>query len=135
MSITAQNLADTFSVLDPDLNVNLAKVTPTLYQELDADFDGFAGHVLISMHDFSADWPTWERHPAGDEIVLLLSGSVTLVVQMGAAKQSIKLTEPGAYIVIPRNTWHTARVATPTRMLFITPGEGTENQEQPAGDI
>jgi mannose-6-phosphate isomerase-like protein (cupin superfamily) len=134
MTISTQNLADTFSVLDTDLNVSLAQVTPTLYQKLDADFSGFAGHVLISMHEFSADWPTWERHPAGDEIVLLLSGTATLVARVGTADQSIELTEPGTYIVIPRNTWHTARVTTPTRMLFITPGEGTENQEHPTGD-
>lgn len=29
--------------------------------------------------------------------------------------------------VVPRNSWHTARMAQAARMLFITPGEGTEN--------
>ena len=28
-------------------------------------------------------------------------------------------------IIVPRDTWHTARVHRPARMLFITPGEGT----------
>ena len=35
------------------------------------------------------------------------------------------------FAIVPRNTWHTARVTSPTTMLFITPGEGTLNAEQP----
>jgi hypothetical protein len=34
-------------------------------------------------------------------------------------------------VVVPRNTWHTARVSGTTRMLFITPGEGTEIRADP----
>jgi hypothetical protein len=41
---------------------------------------------------------------------------------------SEELTEPGAFVVVPKGTWHTARTAAPTRMLFITPGERTENR-------
>ena len=35
----------------------------------------------------------------------------------------------GAEAVVPRGTWHTARVRLPTSMWFITPGEGTENRD------
>jgi mannose-6-phosphate isomerase-like protein (cupin superfamily) len=134
MTISINKLVETFAVLDPKLNLTPMPVTPTLYEDLDTDFAGFAGHVLISMHDFSSDWPTWERHPAGDEIVLLASGAVTLVARIDSTDQSVELSEPGSYIVIPRNTWHTARVSTPTTMIFITPGEGTENREGPTDD-
>ena len=134
MAISIQHLSDTVAVLDPDLNQNLVNVTPTLYQELDTDFDGFKGHVLISMHEFSDDWPTWEVHPAGDELVLLLSGAATFLLREGETDHSAKLTEPGSYVVVPRNTWHTARVSVSAKMLFITPGERTENREQPGDD-
>ncbi len=96
----------------------------TLYAELDQNFDAFRGHVLVSMHEFGGDWPTWEKHPAGDEIVMLWSGRGTLVLRSGTGEETVALGEPGAYVVVPRGTWHTARIAEPTRMLFITPGEG-----------
>lgn len=35
------------------------------------------------------------------------------------------------FVVVPRGTWHTAKVHAATTMLFITPGEGTENRESP----
>ena len=35
---------------------------------------------------------------------------------------------PGDYVIVPRGTRHTARIRKPARMLFITPGEGTETR-------
>jgi hypothetical protein len=57
MTISTQNLADTYAVLDPNLHVSLVQVSPALYENLDADFAGFSGHVLISIHEFSAKTP------------------------------------------------------------------------------
>lgn len=122
-------LQDTFAVLKPDLSVETVAVSPTLYSELDARFDQFKSCVLVSTHEFTADWPTWERHPAGDEIVILLSGAARMVLQTASGRETVELAAPGAFLVVPRNTWHTARVSQATRMLFITPGEGTENRE------
>lgn len=131
MAVPVRNLIDAFAVLKPDLRVEAVEVSPSLYADLDRDFSGFGGHVLIAAHEFSSDWPTWEKHPAGDEIVMLLSGQATLVVRTGTGDESIVLEKAGSYVVIPRNTWHTARVPRSARMLFVTPGEGTENREAP----
>lgn len=38
------------------------------------------------------------------------------------------LSEPGTYVLIPRGTWHTATTSEPTRMLFLTDGEGTDHR-------
>jgi mannose-6-phosphate isomerase-like protein (cupin superfamily) len=124
-------LVDTFAVLKPNLQIQTVEHSPSLYADLAVRFSGFKGHVLISSHEFTGDWPTWERHPAGDEIVMLLSGEATLIMQTSAGDETVMLDEPGSYVVIPHNTWHTARVSRPARMLFITPGEGTENHENP----
>lgn len=123
-------LQNTFAVLKPGLSVETIDVSPSLYDDLDARFDQFKSCVLVSSHEFSADWPTWERHPAGDEIVVLLSGAATMVLRTDAGRAMVELTEPGAYVVVPRNCWHTAHVAQSARMLFVTPGEGTENLEE-----
>jgi mannose-6-phosphate isomerase-like protein (cupin superfamily) len=122
------NLQRTFAVIKPELTVETIDVSPTLYEDLDVRFDQFRSHQLVSTHEFTADWPTWERHPHGDEIVILLSGAATMVLQREPGQELVELNAPGEYVVVPRNTWHTARVRTTTRMLFITPGEGTENR-------
>lgn len=121
-------LDQTFAVLKPDLAIDAVPVSPTLYRELDANYNQFAGHVLISEHEFSAAWTVWERHPAGDEMVVLLSGSATIEIETTDGNRIVTLSEPGAYAIIPRGCWHTAIAAEPTRMLFVTPGEGTENR-------
>jgi len=122
------NLQETFAVLRPDLRVQPVAVSPGVYQELDARFNGFKGHVLVASYAFEKDWGVWERHPAGDEIVVLLSGAARMVLRTEAGESVTELKEPGSFIVIPQNVWHTAWVDTPTQMLFITPGEGTENR-------
>ena len=125
---TINQITDVFAILGPNLQVTPKPFGPTFYPELQSRFDGFANHVLVSAHDFTEDWPTWERHPKGDEIVLLLSGRATLLLRQARGDVTLTLNTPGTYIIVPANTWHTARVDTPTRMLFITPGEGTENR-------
>jgi mannose-6-phosphate isomerase-like protein (cupin superfamily) len=122
------NLSDTFAVLAPSLAVTPVPVTPTIYQELDERFGGFTGHVLIATHEFHESWPSWEIHPKGDELVVLLSGEAQMVLDEAAGKRVARLANPGDYVIVPRGTWHTARISMPTRMLFVTPGEGTQNR-------
>jgi mannose-6-phosphate isomerase-like protein (cupin superfamily) len=79
---------------------------------------------LVSEFECAADWTIWEMHPHGDELVYLLSGRVTMILEMGTTPESIELADPQAF-VIPKGVWHTAKVKTPSRMLFVTRGIGT----------
>lgn len=83
---------------------------------------------LMSAFTFSEPWATWECHPAGEELVMLLSGAVTLVLDESGQEQIIQLSAPGAYVLVPRNVWHTARTEVTSTMLFLTPGNGTEHR-------
>ena len=87
-----------------------------------------APRKLISSYGFDADWPTWELHPAGDEVACLLSGEVEMVLDRTGVEETTRLNEPGAYVVVPKGTWHTARTRVPTTMLFVTPGQDTQNK-------
>ena len=125
-------LTDTRLVMGPDGEATPLEVTPSFFEGLDEQFGHFAGHMLVSRFDFDEPWPTWEMHPKGDEFVYLLSGDVDLLLKTDAGEKVLHVDQPGAYIVVPKGTWHTARSNAPTSMLFITPGEGTENRETPA---
>ncbi len=82
---------------------------------------------LLSELVCSEDWANWEMHPHGDEFVYLLSGDVELVLELPSGITSERITGRGAK-VIPRSVWHTAKVFAPSRMLFVTRGEGTEHR-------
>ena len=86
--------------------------------------DGTDGR-LVSVFEQSETWGTWERHPAGEEVVYLISGRVDLVQERDGAEHVIEL-HAGEAAVNPANTWHTARVHAAGWALFITPGAGTE---------
>ncbi len=125
------NFDTTRVILGPQSDATLKAVTPGFYEELDREFGDFAGHLLVSHHEFHEPWPTWEMHPEGDEIVCLLAGDVDFVLWRDGGEEIVRVDQAGSYIVVPKGTWHTARPHTATAMLFITPGEGTLNAEAP----
>ncbi len=129
--IGPHRLSETPAVLSPDNGAHLRPAGEDFYAALERDFDGFRGHTLVMTYAFDTPWPTWEIHPHGDELVYLLEGDTDFVLRVNGADITVRVHEPGSYVQVPRNTWHTARPHAPTRMLFITPGEGTRNEPHP----
>lgn len=117
-------------VMAPAGDALLRPVTPRFYEGL-SDIGDFTGHVLVSRHSFDAAWSMWEMHPVGDELVYLLEGDVDFVLLQDGVEKALHVDVPGTYVIVPKGTWHTARPRKPTTMLFLTPGEGTENRERP----
>jgi mannose-6-phosphate isomerase-like protein (cupin superfamily) len=83
---------------------------------------------LMSAFSFSENWPSWERHPAGEELVMLLSGSAVLLLEEASGERALRLDTVGSYVLVPQGLWHTARTTQPTTLLFLTPGAGTEHR-------
>jgi len=83
---------------------------------------------LLSAFSFAQDWPSWERHPAGEELVMLLSGSALLLLEDANGERELLLDRVGSYVLVPQGVWHTARTTHPTTLLFLTPGAGTEHR-------
>jgi mannose-6-phosphate isomerase-like protein (cupin superfamily) len=91
--------------------------------KLVAEGDGW----LVSTHDMTASMPTWERHPAGDEILCVLSGTLEAVVQDKDGERVVSLPT-GAACVVPKGAWHRLVVHAPGRLLAMTYGKGTEHR-------
>ncbi len=117
-----------FVVFNPKQQTSIEPYDATLYQRLEQHYNGFQGHTLVSCHEFSEDWASWEIHPAGDEMIILLSGHATMVLQHEHGLEHIELRQANDFCLVPRNTWHTAKIAAASKMLFITPGAGTQHR-------
>ena len=124
------SLSSTYVVLEDNGDAIPVAVSDRFFEDLESQFGDFKGKRLISHFTFDKDWETWEMHPAGEELVCLLSGQVDLILAQDGVEKTVQLSTSGSYVLVPRGTWHTARVHTPSSMLFITPGEGTQNRSR-----
>lgn len=79
---------------------------------------------LVCLYETKTDWEAWEAHPAGDELVLILSGKAEFFQEVDGEQRRVVLA-PHQAIINPPGVWHTANVMEPFLALFITPGPGT----------
>jgi hypothetical protein len=89
--------------------------------------DGVEGR-LVSMFTFAEPWTVWEMHPAGSELVLCVSGEMTLHQERADGSRATVTLAAGQYAVNEPGTWHTADVSAPATAVFVTAGEGTEHR-------
>ena len=75
--------------------------------------------------DFHAD--EWEMHPAGDELLYLLTGALDVVLEEATGTRTFRL-DGGQACVVPRGTWHRLIVDRPSDLLFVTPAHGTRHR-------
>lgn len=119
------DLATTFVHLEDGGAAALLPVGENFWSDIDPRLE--RGR-LVSRFRSDGDWPSWEMHPSGDELVLLLSGRMTFIME--GKEGSISRTElaAGEAILVPQGTWHTADVPEPAEALFVTPGSGTRHR-------
>lgn len=123
-------LASNYLRMRPDASVEVMPVDDTFWPRLmSGQMGDFKNEFLICHLSFTEDWPTWEIHPNGDEIVFLVSGTAEFYLESPEGEvSSLVLNQPGHYVFVPQGHWHTAKISQPTSMVFFTPGEGTENR-------
>lgn len=71
----------------------------------------------------------WERHPTGQEVLCVFSGTVNVHLrdQEDDTKPYATLTAGQAFVV-PANTWHRLTVTEPANLLAITPRAETQHE-------
>ena len=65
------------------------------------------------------------------QMVVLMSGRAEFKLRKEAGDESVVLETPGSFLLVPWNTWHTAIIEETASVLFITPGEDTQNEVLP----
>lgn len=122
----AFDLASAYVNLRPDDSASVLKVGPRFWATIDKRADLDDGRLMGTTPQ-KKDWPHWERHPAGDEILTLLSGELVMVLETPRGTRRVPL-KAGQTFVVPKGLWHRAEVRKKGVLMFITPGAGTEHR-------
>lgn len=77
----------------------------------------------------------WERHPAGEEMLCVLEGRVVVTLMAEDGAQTDMLLDTRRSAIVPRGVWHRLHVACPGKILFVTPGQGSEHRRADAAAI
>lgn len=89
--------------------------------------DGAEGR-LVNLHSFAEPWTMWEMHPLGEEVVLCVSGAMTLHQEAPDGTKAEIALKAGEYAINARGVWHTADTDEKTTALLITAGKGTKHR-------
>ena len=89
--------------------------------------DGREGR-LVSQYTFTEDWPGWEMHPAGEEVVICTAGGMELTQEFPDGRRESVTLRPGEYAINPPGVWHIADIVQEATAIFITAGEGTQHR-------
>lgn len=118
MSIRIVDLADTVLDVRRDFSITPRKREPGKIERVEGITIGY----VESVHGFPHDG---ERHPDGDEVLLLISGH--LRVAADGLSEPVDLL-PGSACLVPKGEWHKVHVVEPSRFFFVTPGPHSEHR-------
>lgn len=68
-----------------------------------------------------------EMHPDGDEILILLSGRITVTLEEPNGNRRVELL-PGQGLIVPRGVWHQLTPEEPSQLIHVTPGPGGDHR-------
>lgn len=86
---------------------------------------------LVCVFETKEPWSSWEIHPEGDEVVIVLRGRASFIQQIDGQERTV-VVGPNEAIVNPAGTPHTADVIEPFTALYITPCPGTHHRPRGA---
>jgi mannose-6-phosphate isomerase-like protein (cupin superfamily) len=78
--------------------------------------------LTVGAPELTGDAPhDGEMHPDGDELLYLISGAVTLTLELADGDRLVDLGA-GDPVVAPKGVWHKITMREPGRLIHITPG-------------
>lgn len=111
-------------------------VTPAFWEELMADdyrspeskLVGTGSGWLLSRYRMDRSPDHWEMHPEGDEMLILQSGRMEILLENEPGNVRSVALSAGETCLVPKGVWHTQKVLEPSQLLAITFGRGTEHR-------
>lgn len=85
------------------------------------------GAIYVGHYSGNSEW---EQHPAGDEIVMALSGSTTVVLLRSGVEEKLSLSD-GDLVVVPQGVWHRFEDSQNLKVFTITPQPTGHSIERP----
>jgi mannose-6-phosphate isomerase-like protein (cupin superfamily) len=68
-----------------------------------------------------------EVHPDGDELLYLVSGAITVRLELPAGDRTVDIAA-GEALVVPMGTWHRITLRQPGTLIHITPGPNGDHR-------
>jgi mannose-6-phosphate isomerase-like protein (cupin superfamily) len=85
------------------------------------------GAIYVGHYSGNSEW---ERHTAGDELVLALSGTTTVILLAKGHEERVELAE-NELVVVPAGTWHRFEDSFQLKVLTVTPQPTNHSVERP----
>jgi mannose-6-phosphate isomerase-like protein (cupin superfamily) len=108
-------------------------VTPT--RSFWAGSDGQRYDRVMGAFDFRSSQDLHaslqEMHPEADEVLLLVSGAIDVVVEEAGGERTIPL-EAGQAAIVARGAWHRLVMRRPGRLVFVNNRRGIANRPHAA---
>ncbi|MDQ0462773.1 mannose-6-phosphate isomerase-like protein (cupin superfamily) [Caulobacter ginsengisoli] len=123
--MTTFDLETTYLGLDGAGEVKPLPVGPDFWATIDRNPDLRAN--LVAVFGGEGDWPSWEMHPQGDEVLILLEGSMQMVFDRPHEPEIIFMA-PGTTVIVPAGVWHRGVDQRGAKLLAITYGAGTDHR-------
>ena len=118
------DIAKTFIHLGDGGSAEPVNGTPSFWSE---PRDG----LVVGACDFTAPRDLHssmqEMHPEADEVLLLVSGALGVVLEDGDALSTIAL-KSGQAAIVPRGVWHHLELREPGRLVFINSRTGMQSR-------
>lgn len=101
--------------------------TTTLIQKRPGPPERVDGHG-IGVVSLSGPAPHGgEMHPDGDEVLILLSGRMTVTLEESDGTRTVEVFA-GQGLVVPKGVWHQVLPEEPCQLIHVTPGPGGEHR-------
>jgi mannose-6-phosphate isomerase-like protein (cupin superfamily) len=120
------DLLDTYVHLRPDGQASTVALTPSFWRDIPHNRELAKGRLMGAFQIGGSGRSNWEMHPQGDELLILVSGALDVVLDDGE-QRVLSLRDQGTCIV-PQGLWHQQVYRAPGMLLFITPGAGTQHR-------
>jgi mannose-6-phosphate isomerase-like protein (cupin superfamily) len=124
--MTAFDLEKTYLFIDGRGGLVAQDIGPEFWANIGSNPD--AGGTMISASEGEGDWPRWEMHPSGAEVLVILDGAPRVWLEHPDGCLERIAAQAGSTVVVPRGAWHRCECDHAYKILYVTYGSGTTHR-------